>query len=79
MITNFGLGDRIEMRKPHACGCNDWLVIRIGADVKLKCCGCARVVMMDRVEFLKRAKRIIAAAQGAAQAAISETAEGKNE
>ena len=40
MITNFGLGDRIEMRKPHACGCNDWLVIRTGADVKLKCCGC---------------------------------------
>ena len=79
MITNFGLGDRIEMKKPHACGGSTWQITRTGADIKLKCCRCGRVVMMDRLDFLKRAKRIIAAAQGAAQAAISETAEGKNE
>ena len=57
MMDQFELGDRIIMKKPHACGTNDWEITRTGADIKIKCQGCSRVVMMDRAEFLKRVKR----------------------
>ncbi len=57
MIEAFYLGDQIIMRKPHACGENLWTVIRVGADVKIKCNKCGRIVMMDRAEFIKQAKK----------------------
>lgn len=59
MINNFSLGDRVILKKPHACGENRWEIVRVGADVKLKCTGCGRVVMLDRLEFLKRAKKLL--------------------
>ncbi|MDD2649210.1 MAG: DUF951 domain-containing protein [Eubacteriales bacterium] len=57
--TEIRLGDVIKTRKPHPCGSDEWTVIRRGADVKIKCNGCGRIVMMDRQEFLKRRKKII--------------------
>ena len=60
MIDAFALGDRVILKKPHACGENLWEIVRVGADVKLKCTGCGRVVMLDRLEFLKRAKKLLA-------------------
>ena len=57
MINAFDIGDHIVMKKPHACGANEWAVTRTGADVKLKCTGCGRLVMLDRVDFLKSAKK----------------------
>lgn len=57
MITEFQLGDRVLMKKPHACGSSEWQIIRVGADVKIKCLGCGRLIMMERAEFLKRAKK----------------------
>ena len=59
MIDTFTLGDRVILKKPHACGENLWEIVRVGADVKLKCAACGRVVMLDRLEFLKRAKKLI--------------------
>ena len=59
MIDTFGLGDRVILKKPHACGENLWEIVRVGADVKLKCAGCERVIMLDRLEFLKRAKKLL--------------------
>ena len=59
MIDTFSLGDKVILKKPHACGENLWEIVRVGADVKLKCTACGRVVMLDRLEFLKRAKRLI--------------------
>ncbi|MBQ9322902.1 MAG: DUF951 domain-containing protein, partial [Clostridia bacterium] len=38
-----------------------WEITRVGADIKLKCEGCGRIVMLDRLEFLRRAKKIIPA------------------
>lgn len=57
MIERFDLGDHIVMKKPHACGANEWIVTRTGADVKLKCVQCGRVVMLDRGEFERRARK----------------------
>lgn len=61
------LGDVIQTRKPHPCGSSQWTVIRTGADIKMKCAGCDRIVMLDRETFLKRRKKLIT--QGPAPAA----------
>lgn len=59
MPDEIRLFDVVEMRKKHPCGSAVWTVTRIGADIKMKCEGCGRVVMLDRVEFLRRRKRLI--------------------
>ena len=59
MIDAFSLGDRVILKKPHACGENLWQIVRVGADVKLKCTACERVIMLDRLEFMKRAKKLL--------------------
>ena len=59
MIEQFALGDGAIMKKPHACGTNSWVITRTGADVKLRCEGCGRVVMLDRLDFMKHCKKII--------------------
>ena len=56
MTDDIRLGDVIRTRKSHPCGCDRWTVIRIGADIKIKCHGCDRIVMLDRDSFLKRRK-----------------------
>lgn len=59
MLDEIRLFDQVEMRKKHPCGSSVWTVTRIGADIKMKCDGCARVVMLDRVDFLRLRKRLI--------------------
>ncbi len=44
----FELGDIIKMKKPHPCGSNEWEVLRVGADFRLKCVGCGHQVMLAR-------------------------------
>lgn len=50
------VGDVIRTRKPHPCGGDQWTVTRTGADIKMRCNTCGRVVMLDREAFLKRRK-----------------------
>lgn len=59
MVESFELGDVIQTRKPHACGNDKWTVIRVGADIKIKCTACGRIVMMERPQFVKAAKKKI--------------------
>lgn len=51
--------DIVEMRKPHACGGCRWIVIRTGADIKIKCITCGRIVMLDYETFIKRLKKVV--------------------
>ena len=53
------LGDVVKMRKAHPCGAKEWTVIRTGADIKIRCSGCGRIVMLDREAFFKRVKRLV--------------------
>ncbi len=62
MEEDVRLGDLVQMKKAHPCGSQRWIVTRTGADIKMRCEGCGRVVMLDRVVFLKRLKKIIARA-----------------
>ena len=60
MITNdFNVGSHVIMRKLHACDSSEWEIIRTGADVKLKCVGCGRLVMLDRGDFMRAAKKLL--------------------
>lgn len=57
------LGDIVRMKKPHPCGGTDWEITRVGADVKLKCLTCGRVVMLERYVFEKRVKKLVRRAE----------------
>ena len=57
------IGDIVEMRKKHPCGGSRWAVTRVGADIKIKCETCERVVMLPRPDFEKRVKRVVARAE----------------
>lgn len=59
MIDTFDLGDIVEMKKTHPCGSNTFEVIRMGADIKIKCTGCGRIIMLPRVKFQKDAKKVV--------------------
>lgn len=58
-VQEIRLGDVVQTRKQHPCGSSEWTVIRTGADIKIKCNGCGRIVMMDRETFLKRRKKVL--------------------
>ncbi len=47
------------MKKDHPCGTNKWEVVRMGADIKIKCLECGRFIMLPRIEFEKKMKKVI--------------------
>jgi hypothetical protein len=59
----FGLGDVVEMKKPHPCGTNEWKIIRMGMDIRIKCMGCEHSVLIPRQKFEKRIKKILLQAE----------------
>lgn len=59
MQKTYNLGDVVIMKKPHACGTNEWIITRIGVDIKIKCQNCGREIMMDRLEFERKLKKTI--------------------
>ncbi|MFR7349762.1 DUF951 domain-containing protein [Peptoniphilus sp.] len=54
----YALGDIVTLKKPHACGENEWEITRLGIDMKLKCLNCQRVVWISRIDFEKRVRKI---------------------
>lgn len=59
MENKYKLGSTIVMKKQHACGTNEWKVTRVGVDIKIKCINCGREIMLDRLEFEKKLRRVI--------------------
>ena len=53
------VGDIIKMKKKHPCGSNEWEILRIGADFRLKCMGCEHQLMLPRVKVEKNIKKYI--------------------
>ena len=58
MDKSFNLNDQVIMKKQHACGTNLWTITRMGVDIKIKCNNCGREIMMDRLEFQKKLKKV---------------------
>ena len=59
MPKDVQVNDLVRLRKPHPCGSYEWRVVRIGADIGLKCQACGRRILLDRRTFNKRVKTII--------------------
>ncbi len=51
------MGQVVQLRKPHPCGSDKWVVVRLGTDIGIRCLGCGRRVLLPRSPFLKRVKR----------------------
>lgn len=45
---NYEVGDVVKLKKPHPCGSNEWEILRVGADFRLKCMGCGHQIMVAR-------------------------------
>ncbi|MBC5663377.1 DUF951 domain-containing protein [Coprococcus sp. NSJ-10] len=55
----FNVGLVIKMKKPHPCGANEWEILRVGMDFRLKCKGCNHQVMVPRKLVEKNFKGFI--------------------
>ena len=53
---DFNVTDVVVMKKGHPCGENKWLILRTGADFKIKCLNCGHIIMLSRVKFEKAVK-----------------------
>lgn len=59
MEKDYKLNSIVAMRKAHPCGFNEWTITRTGADIKIKCNHCGRMIMLPRMEFNKKLKKVI--------------------
>ena len=55
----YTLNDKVIMKKEHPCGTNLWEIVRLGVDIKIKCINCGRTIMIPRIEFNKKLKKVI--------------------
>ena len=53
------MGQVIALKKGHPCGENRWKVVRLGADIGLRCMGCGRRVLLSRADFERRYRETI--------------------
>ena len=58
MPMDIQVGDILTMKKEHPCGSQDWLVLRVGMDFKLRCSGCGREMMQPRSKVEKSLKQV---------------------
>lgn len=59
LMHEIKLGSVLQLKKGHPCGENRWEIIRFGVVCKLKCLGCEREVLMNRIDLQKRIKKVI--------------------
>lgn len=59
----YNIGDVVSMKKQHPCGGNEWEILRIGMDFRIRCLKCGRMVMLPRAKFEKRVKSLIRSGQ----------------
>lgn len=56
---NYKLNDIVIMKKEHPCGNNEFRIVRVGADIKIECLKCGRLLMLPRIDFNKKIKKVI--------------------
>jgi hypothetical protein len=65
-VLKLALGDVVRTRKAHPCGSDAWEIVRLGADIGLRCTGCGRHVLMPRSKLERRIKAFLKRGPGAA-------------
>ncbi len=58
-MENIKLNDHVIMKKPHPCKNTEFIITRVGVDIKIKCVNCDREIMMDRQEFQRKVKKVL--------------------
>ena len=58
-MRDYKLGSIVGMKKSHPCGENRWEITRMGIDIKIKCTKCNREVMLSRIDFEKKLKKVV--------------------
>ena len=53
------VGSLLVLKKGHPCGENLWEVVKLGADIRLKCTKCGRIVILPRIELNKKIKKVV--------------------
>ena len=53
----YSIGEKVITKKKHPCGNDVWTIVRVGADYKIRCDKCGRVVMLSSSEFLKSVRQ----------------------
>lgn len=64
----FYYDDVVRLRKPHPCGSYEWRVVRVGADIGIRCLKCDRKVLLPRRTIEKRLKQFVSRGPGAGEA-----------
>lgn len=59
MVMEIKLGDVVRLKKKHPCGSYEWQVVRLGADIGIKCLKCRRRVLLERSVFERRVKELV--------------------
>lgn len=70
MLPDLRMNEVVRLRKPHPCGSSDWLVVRLGADIGLKCTGCGRRIMLSRRELARRLKTRLSNSESSSDADV---------
>mgnify|MGYP001077810287 FL=1 len=63
MVMEIKLGDVVCLKKKHPCGSDEWEVVRLGADIGLKCLKCQRRILLERSVFERRVKAFVSREQ----------------
>ena len=58
-MLEINLGDIVRLKKKHPCGSNEWEVVRVGADIGIRCLGCQHRVLLDRRAFESRVAALV--------------------
>jgi hypothetical protein len=64
MVVEIRLGDTVQLRKKHPCGGFEWEVVRVGADIGIKCLKCQHRVLLERAVFERRLKTFLSRGPG---------------
>ena len=59
MAIEIRLGDVVRLKKKHPCGSYEWQVVRLGADIGIRCLKCQRQVLLERSIFERRVRAFI--------------------
>ncbi len=59
MVLEIKLDDVVRLKKKHPCGSYEWQVVRLGADIGIKCLKCDRRVLLERSVFERRVRAVI--------------------
>lgn len=69
--VDYDLGDIVEMKKEHPCKkSREFKIIRMGADIRIKCQGCGTSILMSRQDFDRKVKKVVRKAEQKEEASV---------